>query len=105
MVDSDAVDAQLGHASDIAFALICVNERVIGDKLISDAWSRSAKWVTSDVGKPITFHVVLSAILVEELGTNGVDLVNGSMSSRGKAREEQRCRRPRGQSREHFEMI
>lgn len=39
MVDSDAVDAQLGHASDVAFALIRVNERVIGDELIGDAWS------------------------------------------------------------------
>lgn len=37
MVDSDAVDAQLGHASDVAFALIRVNERVIGDELIGDA--------------------------------------------------------------------
>lgn len=59
----------------------------------------------SEVGKTITFHVVLIAILVEELGTNGVDLVNGSMGSRDKTREEQRCRRPRGQRREHLEGV
>lgn len=64
-----------------------------------------SRWVTSEVSKTITFHVVLSAIFVEELGTNGVDLVDGSMGSRDKTREEQRCRRPRGQRREHFEGI
>ena len=30
-----------------------------------------------------TFHVVLSSVLVEELGTDCVDFVDGSMGSQG----------------------
>lgn len=42
MIDTNAVDAQLGHASDVAFALIGVNERIIGDELVGNSRHQSA---------------------------------------------------------------
>jgi hypothetical protein len=37
MVHTDRIGAQLGHAGDVALALGCVNKRVRGGQLISNA--------------------------------------------------------------------
>lgn len=39
MVHTNGVGAQLGHASDVALALLSVDERIVGSELIGDAYA------------------------------------------------------------------
>lgn len=91
VVHTDRVGTQLGHASDVALALVGVDERILGSELIGDPWVWLVCRVKSMRGNVRrTLQVVLGAILVEELGSDGGDGLDGAHRRRLQAGQQQR---------------
>jgi hypothetical protein len=93
MVDPDGIGPQLGHQGDVALALGRVDQRVMRGELICQAWAPLAV-----VAQPLlaqgsgTFQIVLRAVLIEELGSDGRDGRDSAHSHRPQRPEQERQR-------------
>lgn len=73
MVDTNCIGAQCLHECSVKRALLCVDERIIGNKLICHPYRpRSVALALARTRTEVTFDKELVAIAVEELAAGDV---------------------------------